>query len=366
MIIKTSTPARAGLIGNPSDGYFGKTISFTVRNFEATVICYESPFIEIKLGNTDKLAFPSIGEFMQKIEGSGYYGGIRLIKATIKIFHEYCKKNNIKLHDKNFTISYSSNIPTRVGMAGSSAIVTSAMKALMAFYDVKIEKPILANLILSVEKDELKIGAGLQDRVIQVYEDIVYMDFNKENFEKTGTGIYEKLNIPEEELPNFYIAYSQNLSEGTEVFHNNIRERYNYGEKKVVDAMEEFANITTEFKKALLSNDVPMMNKLINANFDLRSQIYNISKENKNMINLAREFGASSKFCGSGGAIVGIYKNELLFDGMREAFKRFNIVCFKPQIYKSNELKVEKTNIIESQSSIFEEAQSKDLNITLQ
>ena len=28
MIIQTRAYARAGLIGNPSDGYFGKTISF--------------------------------------------------------------------------------------------------------------------------------------------------------------------------------------------------------------------------------------------------------------------------------------------------------------------------------------------------
>ena len=39
--------ARAGLIGNPSDGYFGKTISVILRNFSARVVCYESPRIQI-------------------------------------------------------------------------------------------------------------------------------------------------------------------------------------------------------------------------------------------------------------------------------------------------------------------------------
>ena len=47
MIITTHAFARAGLVGNPSDGYFGKTISFVIRNFKATVRLWESPHFEI-------------------------------------------------------------------------------------------------------------------------------------------------------------------------------------------------------------------------------------------------------------------------------------------------------------------------------
>ena len=43
VIIHSKSYPRAGLIGNPSDGYFGKTIAFIVRNFEAEVILYETP-----------------------------------------------------------------------------------------------------------------------------------------------------------------------------------------------------------------------------------------------------------------------------------------------------------------------------------
>jgi len=47
MIITTTACARAGMVGNPSDGYFGKTISFIVRNFSAKVSLWESPHFEI-------------------------------------------------------------------------------------------------------------------------------------------------------------------------------------------------------------------------------------------------------------------------------------------------------------------------------
>src|SRR5690554_3637731 len=53
MIIRTRAFARAGLVGNPSDGYYGKTISFVIRNFATTVTLWESPHFEIVAGSGD-------------------------------------------------------------------------------------------------------------------------------------------------------------------------------------------------------------------------------------------------------------------------------------------------------------------------
>ena len=41
LLIRRHAHARAGLVGNPSDGYHGKTISLIVPNFRATVVLYE-------------------------------------------------------------------------------------------------------------------------------------------------------------------------------------------------------------------------------------------------------------------------------------------------------------------------------------
>jgi len=345
MIIVKDSFARAGLIGNPSDGYFGKTISFSVRNFKASVVLYESPSLEIKLHRHDYLAFNSLAALVEDIKFSGYYGGIRLIKAALKVFFEYCQKNALNLAQKNFTISYDSNIPLRVGLAGSSAIITATIKALLQFYDVIIPKPELANLILNVEKDELNIGAGLQDRVVQVYEGIIYMDFNREQMNEYGYGDYQELKPAI--LPNLYIAYSEDLSEGTEVSHNNLRERYDNGEPAVCNAMREFAALAYDFKQALLSYDLGAMHTLINRNFDLRASICKISKGNWNLINCARNLRASAKFCGSGGAIVGIYQDEDNFTELQKAFKKINASVIKPIIFEDESEQDE--NVIKEQ-----------------
>src|SRR4029453_18100806 len=102
-----------------------------------------------------------------------------------------------------FTVSYQSDIPRLVGLSGSSAIVTAMMRALMQFYGVEIPRHWLPTLILSVEKEELGIAAGLQDRVIQVDEGIVYMDFERKVMESRGYGIYEPLQPLK--LPPLYV-----------------------------------------------------------------------------------------------------------------------------------------------------------------
>ena len=330
MIIRSTSYPRAGLVGNPSDGYYGKTISFIVKNFAAEVVLYETPSLEILPAKRDHSTFGGIADLAQDVRQFGYYGGLRLLKASIKRFYDFCHENDIDLHERNFTIKYSSNIPSQVGMAGSSAIITACFNALMSFYGVTIPKPILPSLILSVENEELKIPAGLQDRVIQTYEGLVYMDFDRDHLEAQGHGRYEE--IDPKLLPPLYIAYTTRLSEGTEIFHNDIRSRFNRGETLVVDAMQFWADLTTRVRDHLLAGRPEEVGPLLDANFDKRCEIYEMGRGNLNMVKTARRLGATAKFTGSGGAIVGTYDGEEMFQKLVEGLEPLGMSVFKPQI----------------------------------
>ena len=72
MIIRAKSYARAGLVGNPSDGYFGKTISFIVRDFGARVTLYESPVLEI-LPNAFWRSLRPIGVVWGVVNGSSKF-----------------------------------------------------------------------------------------------------------------------------------------------------------------------------------------------------------------------------------------------------------------------------------------------------
>lgn len=330
MIIETYSYPRAAVIGNPSDGYFGKTIAFLFSNFSARVQLYQTPELEIKPQKLDITNFNSMKELVEDVYFAGYYGGMRLIKGLIKVFYEYCQANNIQLEDKNFTIRYNSNIPLRLGLAGSSAIITASLKAIMQFYKVQIPEPIFANLVLAVENDELGISAGLQDRVAQAYECPVFMDFDRDLMESRGYGIYEKIST--DKFPPFYIAFRKNLSEGTEVLHNNLKARFEIGDPKVLQAMLRWGQITEEFRQALNDGNYEKMHDLMNENFDLRRKTVRISQGNIDMVELARSVGASAKFTGSGGAIIGTYQDEEMFSKLYKKLSEKDIEVLKPNI----------------------------------
>ncbi len=329
-MIETYAYARAGFLGNPSDGYHGKTISFVLRNFRARVLLYPSARLEIKPSAADIPLWENLEDLRQSTRWRGYYGGIRIIQALLLRFSEYCNEQGIELPNRNFTIEYESTIPQRLGMGGSSAIITAALRALMQYFEIEISKPMQANLVLETETRELGVGAGLQDRVIQVYEGVVYMDFSEHLMKSRGYGEYIELDPAL--FPNVFVAYRTSLSEGTEVFHNDIRSRYNRGEPKVVAAMKRWARIAEEGRQALLAGDQRRVNDLVNENYDLRSRIYRISEGNQEMIRTARKLGASAKFAGSGGAIVGTYRGARQFQRLEHAFEKIGAAVVRPLI----------------------------------
>ncbi|MBN1963448.1 MAG: GHMP kinase [Anaerolineae bacterium] len=333
-MIRKRIYARAGLLGNPSDGYNGKTIALSVRDFWSEVVLYEWDTVEIVLAQDDRARFRSVDDLANDVLLHGYYGGIRLVKATIKRFVEYCRAQGIALHKRNFSIRYESNIPRQVGLAGSSSIIIATLRCLLAYYEVQMPLEIQPAFALSVETEELGIAAGLQDRVIQCYENMVYMDFAQEQAREVHgltAYAYERLQ-PRQPLP-LYLAYHTALSEPTETFHNDIRGRFRRGEPEVVEAMQHFAGLAAAGRGALLAGNMERLSALIDENFDTRRGIYRLPDWQVLMIETARQCGASAKFAGSGGAIIGVYRGEAMFAQLREAMARIGSRVLKPQIY---------------------------------
>jgi glucuronokinase len=333
LLIRKRAYARAGLVGNPSDGYYGKTLSAIVRNFWAEVTLYEWDQMELVPSQEDQSRFDSLAELVRDVRLHGYYGGMRLVKATIKKFADYCRRQGHVLHDRNFSVRYQTNIPRAVGLAGSSAIIVATLRCLMEFYGVDVPRHVQPSLVLAVETDELGIAAGLQDRVVQVYEGLVYMDFDRDKMKEhhgLTCGVYEPLDP--KLLPPLYVAYSLDTGEPTEVFHNHLRVRFQQGEPAVVDAMVRFAELTYQARQALIDRDVERFGRLMNANFDLRRSICRLPSAHVEMVELARRAGATAQFAGSGGAIVGAYADEATFTRLAADLTAIGCRVLRPMI----------------------------------
>ena len=321
---------RAGLLGNPSDGYFGKIIAVSVKNFSAEVALEESDALRILTPEYDGNTFDSLKDLVDGVSLYGYYGGVRLVKAGIKRFYQHCQDREIRLADRNFSLTYGSTIPRQLGLGGSSAIITAVMRALTAFYDVEIPQPILPTLILEAERDELGINAGFMDRVIQVYEGCVFMDLDREIVQAQGFGRYERLDPGS--LPPLYLAYKPDLGKVSGRVLNPIREGFERGDPVVLEALRRLAALAEEGKEALLGRDRERLRALMDENFDLRSRIMPISEENLSLIRAARACGASAKFAGSGGSLIGLYEDERMFADLSRTLGEQQALVIKPVV----------------------------------
>ena len=337
--IRTRSFARAGLLGNPSDGYFGKTLSFTFTQFGVDLTLSESSRIRFQQGEVDDATFGSMDELARNLRLYGYYGGIRLLKATTKRFFDYCQEHGIELAQRNFSVEYKINVPRLVGLSGSSAICSAMLKALMKFYGVTIPLEYQPTICLEAEREELGINCGFQDRVIQIYNGLVFMDFDRAFVESHNHGRYEQLypNLPN--LPNLYIAYDANRAEESGKAHQKVKKLFEAKNADVLAAMSEFADIAQQGRDLLAGKGVEVGSRtaerfasLVNANFDLRDKIFHVAEENKRMVMTARKSGASAKFAGSGGAIVGTYEDEAQFERLKSDLAAIGTVTLKPTI----------------------------------
>ncbi len=316
-IIRHRAYARAGLIGNPSDGYGGKTISFTFQEFSANVVMYPWDQVEVIWSEQDKNRFETLDELVADVTLNGYYGGVRLVKATIKRFVEYCREHGHVLHDQPFSVRYDTTIPRGVGLSGSSAIVVATLRCLLEFFSIELPRDVQSSLARSVENDELGIACGYQDRVAQVYQGLVYMDFGRmTRANGLEVGHYEELDPGL--LPDVYIAYDLSRAKTSVSVHGPLRARV-ADNATLAATIAEIASLVDEARQALEAHDAAGLHRLLNRNFDLRCQLYPIPPGHMAMIQTARSVGASAKFAGSGGAIVGTVRDDAMYAALCQA-----------------------------------------------
>ncbi|OVA18231.1 GHMP kinase N-terminal domain [Macleaya cordata] len=345
-VIEHKAYARVGLLGNPSDVYFGRTISFSLGNFWASVRLEPSEDLIIQPHPTNDLVqFNSLDHLVNRLQNEGYYGGVRLLMAICKVFHKYCIDNNIELNGGNFTLSYDTNIPRQTGLSGSSAIVCAALNCFLDFYNVRhlVKVEVRPNLILAAEK-ELGIVAGLQDRVAQVYGGLVYMDFEKKSMDELGYGVYTPMDISL--LPPLHLIYAENPSDSGKV-HSTVRKRWLDGDEFIISSMNEVADIALEGRTALFEKDYTKLVELMNRNFDLRRRMFGddaLGSMNIEMVEVPRRIGAASKFTGSGGAVIaycpdGPSQVKFLEDACKEAGFKVQPAVVVPSFLNDVDLK---------------------------
>jgi len=268
--------ARAGLLGNPSDAYGGKAIAFSVCNFSARVTIEPWDRIEID----DELAAPLLKAALGRFEA---HGGDTV--APVRI-------------------SFTTDVPFQVGLAGSSAIVIAALRALSAAHGRPIEPFDQSELALAAEAVDLGIAAGPMDRAIQAHEGLLHMDFTQER----SPACYTRL--PVSWLPPLLIAWHPAGGKPSDVVHSDLRERWSRGDTEVRNTMAKFGELVDEGESALRDGDFSRLRRAVDRNFEARAELFRIADRDREMVELARRHGAAAKQCGSGGSCLAVLAAE--------------------------------------------------------
>ena len=96
--------------------------------------------------------------------------------------------------------------------------------------------------------------------------------------------------------------------------------------------MHFWAELTDKVRRCLINGENDKIGQYLNANFDRRRKLYRISDDNIEMVETARSAGASAKFTGSGGAIVGTYDDQKIFKELKKKLLRIKVNVIKPVI----------------------------------
>ena len=317
-IARAEVPARAGLVGNPSDAFGGAIVGLAIDELRATVAAEPALTVELE-ADGETLEFEDFAD-LSKTEGHPTTGPLALMWAAAKRFSSerptsLSSKARIKLE--------SSSIPPGVGLAGSSAIVIATLRALGELFGDEIADRDLPSIALAAEREELGITAGLGDRVVQVYGGLVYLDLARADGPRVEP-------LDASRLPDVFVAWRPDAATDSGDVHREMRERFKAGETEVVGTMREIAGLARAALKPLLTGDTGGLGILMERNLELRRSLYDLDKRHTEMADAAHGLGAAVNYTGSGGAIVGLLRDDAQLGELREALSDLGcelVVC---------------------------------------
>jgi glucuronokinase len=257
-------PARAALAGNPSDAYGGAVLALALSTWS----------VRAQATPSNRLAITPLSA---------------LVEATVRRFAQDFHREALRT-----SVRWESSIPRGVGLAGSSALIIAVLRALADLFGLALSPNTTAALALAVEVEDLGIMAGPQDRVVQAYGGLMFMDFGEAVYEQLEPGL----------LPPILIAWHPEAGGHSGHLHSALRDRHRAGEPLVLDTMDRLARTARQARAALLEGDLLGFGDCMDLTLDLRQGMLALDPVCLEMVDVARQQGATVNYAGSGGAIA--------------------------------------------------------------
>ncbi|CDF37915.1 unnamed protein product [Chondrus crispus] len=362
---------RAGFLGNPSDGYGGKVIAFSLASegyAEVVATPHDSFAVRSNPKHEHLESYNSLSQFLDHVDNFGIHYGARVLVLAAsamfaRVYKQYMqdqsaageeqdgKKDSFSLLP-NCQLTYSTSIPARIGLSGSSAFILATLLALARYHGTSLPEinpdiHFWPKLMRSAETDLLGIACGLQDRVIQLMQGCVTMDF-------TGMTSGEEWKwLPDGCLPEMWIAYrgEGTIGEDSGKVHSNLRSRYDAKDSEVLAIVKELCSLVDSGQIILeqgakgnreVYKELP---HLISKNFQLRVALVGphvVGKQNTDLVSIAKQAGLAAKMTGSGGCALCLPNPVRQLSGSEVAgakavFEKHDMVLHKVEVLPRRE-----------------------------
>lgn len=206
-----------------------------------------------------------------------------------------------------FRLTYRTDIPRSVGLAGSSALVLATLSVLAARIGLTWPASVLPPVALGVETGRLGIAAGLQDRVIQSRGGVVAMDFSSLSSDaRFGVRHGTDDALDPAALPPLFVAWRRAAAEPSDTFHSVLRARFDEGDGATRRGLARLAALVLDGRAALRWGDTERFGSLLSENMAIRRTLAPISASQLAPIEALATAGVPATFTGSGGAVAGV------------------------------------------------------------
>lgn len=301
-------PARAGILGNPTDGYGGCVINCTVP-FHAEARFEPGPgFHAAFAGYAADLARPEAW----RLQGDP----LDLVRAVL----DYLGPERVP----RGRLEVQTAVPRQAGLAGSTALLAAILGALDFDAVAAAPQAATAERLRVVEARHLGVTCGFQDQYAAVFGGLNFMDFAGKAAQRLvppdPPASVTPLPEPADAALPFVVAHT-GMQRDSGAVHRPIRERWEAGEADVVDAYERIARLCRAGREAW--GDWPAVGALMDENHALQRHLGGSSEANDALIAAAKRAGAwGAKLAGAGrgGTIIAAHPEpDRLAGALREA-----------------------------------------------
>lgn len=315
-------PARAGLVGNPSDGFGGAVLATPLAGIAATVTARPSAGVVFAPGvgsGAGRLAWSSLGSWWDAVALDGHGDEQRIISAALWTVVDHLRERGVA--HEGVELTWTTDVPRSVGLAGSSALAVGVIDACAAAWGVELDPRVVAALALRAEREVLGIAAGWQDRIVQAHRCTVLVDASTiEEVDGCEVPAVRRLhtpNTPAGTSASLVVGWSDGAGESSDRYHAPLRR----SAEALAEPMRALAGLAREAAQDWGRGEYDNVASAMGEGWRTRQGCAPLRPDHAAVVEAVRAAGVEATTPGSGGSVVAMCLDDAAVGRVRDALQ---------------------------------------------